>query len=106
MPDAAEGDAAFEKALEFVADPDRLLPGEEPDSKHLDDARHWASVYGELLHFKDQLVATARRAGAGLRRSARPEVSHDLQLLEAERARLSSRYHFWRRRVDSFGTPD
>jgi hypothetical protein len=100
MSEVSNRDDAFEKALEYVADPDRLLPGEEPKSRHPDDARHWASVYGELLHFKEQLVATARRAGEGMRGSAKPEVNEDLALLEAERSRLRKRYRFWRRELD------
>lgn len=106
MSDATAGDPAFDAALEIVADPARLLPGEEPSSQHPDDARHWAAVYAELLHFKDQLVTTARRAGKGLRQSAQPEAGDDLALLEAERSRLRARHRFWIRRVKQLRPSD
>ena len=93
-------DEAFGQALQIVGDPNRLLPGEEPATRYLDDARHWEAVYRELLHFKDQLLETAARAGRRIRREARHEVSKDLALLEAERSRLRRRHHFWQRRVD------
>lgn len=97
------GDPAFEQALEIISDPDRLLPGEEPRSKHPDDARHWTSVYAELLQFKDQLVAAARRAGGGLRQSGRHELGQDMKLLVAERSRLRKRHRFWSRRLQDLG---
>lgn len=100
MAEPTYHDEAFREALRVVGDPDRLLPGEEPNTRYLDDARHWRSVYAELLHFKDQLVTAARRAGENLRRPARHEVSDDLRLLEAERTRLRSRYEFWKRRSE------
>lgn len=100
MTDTAHHDEAFREALRVVGDPDRLLPGEEPNTRYVDDARHWRSVYEELLHFKDQLMTTARRASENLRRPARHEASDDLNLLEAERGRLRSRYEFWKRRAE------
>ena len=42
-----------ERAGEEAADPDRLLPGEDPASPYLDDAEKWVEVYEELLHFKN-----------------------------------------------------
>lgn len=32
-------------------DGDRLLPGERPDTPHVEDAEHWEAVYTELLAF-------------------------------------------------------
>ena len=100
MTDFTLQEDAFQEALRVVGDPARLLPGEEPNTRYVDDARHWRSVYAELLHFKDQLVSTARRASENLRRPARHEASDDLKLLEAERSRLRTRYEFWKRRSE------
>lgn len=97
---AMPGDAAFREALEFMGDPNRLLPGEEPGTRYADDARHWLNVYAELLHFKDELLAAVRRASGRVRRPARAEVHTDLALMEAERSRLHSRTEFWRQKLN------
>ncbi len=96
-------DEGFREALAIMGDPNRLLPGEEPATRYVDDALHWEAVYRELLHFKDQLLATASRAGRRLRRDGHHEVSKDLALLKAERSRLHERHRFWSRRVEHLG---
>ena len=79
-----------------AADPDRLLPGEDPASRDTEDAVHWVTVYRELLSFKEQVLGLTRRYAA----DGRPEVASelhasDLPLLEAERERLERRLRFW-----------
>jgi hypothetical protein len=80
---------------------ERLLEGEDPDSPYLEDAQHWAAVYGELLSFKEDLLSTARQRLARMSEgSAKKEVTGtDLQLLEAERDRLRRRLSFWEERT-------
>jgi hypothetical protein len=82
-----------------VAD-DRLLEGEDPDTTYSDDARHWMDVYGELLTFKQRLLATANSSIAELTDStARYEAAAtDMTVLKAERERLERRHRFWQRR--------
>lgn len=92
-------DASFNEALELLADPHQLLPGEEPETRYPDDARHWLQVYAELLRFKDELLATVRRASRRLRRAGRHEANKDLELMEAERSRLHRRFLFWRHKA-------
>jgi hypothetical protein len=86
-------------ALERVRDPDRLLEGEDLDTTHLDDAKHWLHVYGELLGFKESVVGEAASSAVDLPEDAQPEADSDLTILEAERQRLRRRYGFWQARV-------
>jgi len=86
-------------ALDKVRDPDRLLEGEDPGSRHLDDAEHWLHVYGELIGFKEDVVDEAASSAAVLPDDAQPEAQADLTILAAERQRLEGRYRFWQARV-------
>ena len=91
-------DEAADAALDAV-EPERLLPGEDQDSVHLDDAEHWASVYSELLDFKRSLLKVAEDRLASMRDAARTEIEEtDLKVLQAEAQRLARRFEFWHAR--------
>jgi hypothetical protein len=95
---APTADEAADAALDAV-EPERLLPGEDQDSVHLDDAEHWASVYSELLDFKRSLLKVAEDRLASMRDAARTEVEEtDLKVLQAEAQRLARRFEFWQTR--------
>ena len=81
----------------MAGDPDRLLPGEDPDSTHPDDAEHWIEVYRELLQYKDRLLAVTRATLSQLpEEPARREVVEtDRALITAERERFVRRLGFW-----------
>ncbi|MDQ6885415.1 MAG: hypothetical protein M3077_14455 [Candidatus Dormibacteraeota bacterium] len=92
-----------ERAAEAEVDPNRLLEGEDPDSADVDDARHWATVYQELRHFKRRMIETAESAIAdGIQKPASREiVSTDLVALRAELRRFEHRLAFWTRRTET-----
>jgi hypothetical protein len=92
------------KDLVKIRDPNRLLEGEDPDSTHLDDAKHWVAVYGELLGFKESVVEQAASSAEHLPEDAQPEAGADLTILEAERQRLERRYRFWQGRLAQLGS--
>jgi hypothetical protein len=102
-PDDASGDApddgdAQNAALDAV-EPERLLPGEDEDSVHLDDAVHWTKVYSELLDFKRSLLRVAEDRITSMHNAARTEIEEtDLKILVAEALRLERRQDFWRAR--------
>jgi hypothetical protein len=92
-PDTGEAESAAREAVE----PERLLPGEEEDSVHLDDAVHWAKVYSELLDFKRSLLTVAEDGITSMHDAARTEIEEtDLKILLAEAQRLERRQEFWR----------
>jgi hypothetical protein len=90
-----------ERAGEEAADPDRLLPGEDPASPYLDDAQKWVEVYDELLRFKNRLLGVADETLADLQdKPARSEVIEtDRIVLRAEVDRFHKRLSFWQRRL-------
>jgi hypothetical protein len=84
-----------------IGDPDRLLHGEDPKTRHLDDALHWKSVYAELLDFKKEVLDATRHRLETLSESAKEEVAGmDVPMLEAEADRLHKRHAFWCGRVE------
>lgn len=91
---------AGREAAESVGDPGRLLHGEDPTSTFPDDARHWRSVYTELLAFKHEVLELTRARVAAASDGAREELlGTDIPLLEAEAQRLIVRRDFWGRRL-------
>lgn len=87
-------------AADNEVDPNRLLDGENPDSMHAEDARHWADTYRELLAVKERLLAAAEEAVAQPfeKDVAREVASTDLIALKAEHARIKRRLAFWEKR--------
>jgi hypothetical protein len=89
-----------ERAGEEAADPDRLLPGEDPTSPYPDDADKWIEVYEELLGFKRRLLGVAEETLESMKdKPARREVvDTDRIVLEAEVRRFQRRLAFWKKR--------
>jgi DNA-binding response OmpR family regulator len=85
-------------------EPQRLIEGEDPDTTHVEDARHWVVVYSELLAYKESILARTRRAAAGLHPDSAGELRRtDLVVLESERDRFRRRLEYWRGRVRDLG---
>ena len=75
------------------------MEGEDPRSPHVEDARHWVSIYTQMLEFKERLLSRVEEEAGGLPRPARDLVrTEDVPMLEAERERVHQRLVFWRRR--------
>ena len=88
------------KAADSAVAADRLLPGEDPSSRHPEDARHWMAVYSELLAFKQEILRQSSARAAVMIPAARREVeSTDLVVLRSEAARLERRLDYWHRRL-------
>jgi hypothetical protein len=80
-----------------MTEPGRLLPGEDPDTTFEDDARHFVSVYAELLHFQEVAVSQAEE-------SQEAADGEHLAHLRVERDRLQRRLEFWQRRHHELST--
>jgi hypothetical protein len=97
-------DEPAEEAAEKVADDERLLEGENPDTTYLEDATHWVTVYSELLGVKRDLVGVSELRLPELSADARHEVaSTDLVVLDEEMKRFSRRLAYWRERCVVLG---
>jgi hypothetical protein len=86
------------QAARRSVDPDRLLDGENPETRYIEDAAHWITVYSELVLFKERLVDSAGQALTNMTEAqARDEVGKtDLMVLTAERDRLRRRLDYWK----------
>jgi len=95
-----------ERAALRSVDPDRLLDGEDPRTRYVEDAAHWITVYSELVLFKERLVDSASEAMRNMTEShARDEVGKtDLMVLTAERDRLKRRLDYWKERQRELST--
>lgn len=81
--------------MEFPA-PDRLLEGEDPRSEFPQDARHWISVYREMIGFKEDLLGRIRDLLNQLPQAAHSDVmENDVAMLEAQLQRYHRRLEYW-----------
>lgn len=91
------GAPGFQRALEWAADPHRLMEGEDPTTTFGEDARHWADVYTELVKFNQELLIAIRAVvGTG---DLTGEHTDNARLLEAHMKRLRYRQRFWQERL-------
>lgn len=81
-----------------------MLPGEDPDTSYVEDARQWVTVYSELAEFVARSLARLAVDGTDLEPL---EVSGgDPRYLDANRRHLESRLEFWQRRAWALGGID
>ncbi|HXN92424.1 MAG TPA: winged helix-turn-helix domain-containing protein [Candidatus Sulfotelmatobacter sp.] len=66
-----------------------LLPGEVPETRDLEDARQWVSIYRELVSFAERTLRRLRSAGSDA----------DERVMATHLRRLHSRLEFWERRL-------
>ncbi len=76
---------------------DDLLDGEDPETAHPQDARHWIAMYREMIAFNLDLVERARQvlARTSPRTGAAPRLAADIVTLEEQRRRYERRLEFW-----------
>ena len=102
----APGPEEASEAAQDTVEPDRLLPGEDERTPHMDDAQHWMKVYGELLDFKRRLLIVTDERLVSMGDAARAEVEGtDLKVLKAEADRLERRFDFWTARASAMREP-
>ena len=85
---------------------DRLMHGENPTSRSVDDIKHWIGAYTELLTFKDGLLRDMERGMKELSKPANSEIQElDVSLILGQRERYLRRLNFWLERQLEFGRP-
>ena len=75
------------------------LEGEDLATSHWEDARHWISIYDDLIRFKRGLLARVERDLAGLPEVAQKAASEDLQIIVDQLEGYQERLDLWYRRV-------
>ena len=75
------------------------LEGENLETTHWEDARHWMSVYADLLHFKVGLLARVQQELPKLKPAAQKAASEDLLIIEHQMLGYQARLDLWYARV-------
>jgi DNA-binding response OmpR family regulator len=81
------------------AKPSRALEGEDLTTSHWEDARHWMSIYADLLDFKRGILDRVRRDLARLQPLARQAATEDIQIIENQMQGYQARLDLWYRRI-------
>jgi DNA-binding response OmpR family regulator len=77
----------------------RPLEGEDLKTSHWEDARHWMSIYADLLEFKRGLIERVRRDLANLQPDARKAAAVDLRIIDDQMQGYQHRLDLWYRRI-------
>jgi DNA-binding response OmpR family regulator len=81
------------------ATPSRALEGENLKTSHWEDARHWMSIYADLLEFKRGILDRVRRDVTSLQPLARKAAEADVQIIEDQMQGYQERLDLWYRRI-------
>jgi DNA-binding response OmpR family regulator len=81
------------------AKPSRALEGEDLTTSHWEDARHWMSIYADLLEFKQGILDRVRRDVASLQPTARKAAEADVQIIDDQMQGYQARLDLWYRRI-------
>jgi len=79
--------------------PSRPLEGEDIETTRWEDARHWMSIYADLLEFKRGILARVGRDIPNLKPEAQKAAATDLQIIEAQMHGYQERLDLWYRRI-------
>jgi len=77
----------------------RPLEGEDLETTHWEDARHWMSVYADLLRFKVNLLERVQQELPTLKLVAQRAAAEDVAIIEAQMAGYQARLDLWYARV-------
>jgi DNA-binding response OmpR family regulator len=79
--------------------PSHPLEGEDIETTNWEDARHWISIYADLLEFKRGLLDRVRRDVTKLPSLAREAGERDVEIIAMQMAGYHQRVDLWYRRV-------
>jgi len=79
--------------------PSRPLEGEDIKTKRWEDARHWTSIYSDLLEFKRGILGRMERDLTGLHPTAQKAAAVDLQIIESQMLGYQERLDLWFTRI-------
>jgi DNA-binding response OmpR family regulator len=75
------------------------LEGEDIQTEHWQDARHWVSIYGDLVRFKRNVLERVQRELVTLPDVARKAATEDVQFIERQMSGYYDRLDAWYRRL-------
>jgi hypothetical protein len=77
----------------------RPFEGEDIQTEHWEDARHWMSIYDDLIRFKLGLLDRVKRELPRLHPVAQTAADEDVGFIEAQMAGYYARLDLWYQRV-------
>src|SRR5258708_6768815 len=77
----------------------RPLEGEDLKTTHWEDARHWMSIYADLLEFKRGLLERVQHDVAYLRPDAQKAADVDLRIIDDQMQGYQRRLDLWYKRI-------
>jgi DNA-binding response OmpR family regulator len=77
----------------------RPLEGEDIATTRWEDARHWMSIYADLLEFKRGILSRVHRDMASLSPPAQKAATVDLEIIESQMDGYQERLDLWYRRL-------
>ena len=75
------------------------LEGEHIETTHWEDARHWMSIYVDLIEFKRGILDRVRRDLTKLAPAARHAAEADVKIIEGQMAGYQKRLDLWYSRI-------
>jgi DNA-binding response OmpR family regulator len=75
------------------------LEGEDLKTAHWEDARHWMSIYADLLEFKRGILDRVNRDIATLQPTARKAAEADLRIIAEQMQGYQGRLDLWYARI-------
>lgn len=75
------------------------LDGENIETTHWEDARHWMSIYVDLIEFKHGILDRVRRDVTRLSPVAQRAAEADVKIIETQMEGYEKRLELWSRRV-------
>ena len=75
------------------------LDGEDIGTPHWEDARHWLSIYADLIEFKRGILQRVRRDLTTLGPVAKRAAEADVKFIEIQMEGYQKRLELWSRRI-------
>ena len=85
--------------LPVTEEPSRPLEGERLETTHWEDARHWMSIYADLMEFKRRLLDQVRREISKLAPVAQRAAEADVKIIEGQMEGYQKRLDLWYQRL-------
>jgi DNA-binding winged helix-turn-helix (wHTH) protein len=79
--------------------PSRGLVGEDLETSHWEDARHWMAIYGDLIRFKAGLLDRVQRELPKMHPDARAAAAKDVGIIETQMQGYQRRLDLWAQRL-------
>jgi hypothetical protein len=81
------------------ADLERAIPGENPETDSLEEARHWIAVYSKLVELEQSLLDVLAQMIPSMPHDAQREAQEtNLPVLASQVERFRHRLHYWSKR--------